>query len=74
MFRDLEFDIFYGKRMGGPPRGGDVKTGFTPEVTPRKSGVVGTWLHLMWCALVCMLSGPIFRGWSEEEIKTCHKV
>ena len=46
-----------------------VKTGFTPELR-----VVGTWLHLMWCTLVCMLSGPIFWGWLEEEIKTCHEV
>ena len=36
--------------------------------------VVATWLHLMWCALVCTLSGPVFRGWSEVEIKTCHEV
>ena len=53
-----------------------VKTGFTLEVTLRKSRVEGGWdlaspyvvcpcLHAQW---------SIFWGWSEEEIKTCHEM
>ena len=55
-----------------------VWTSFIPEVTPRESGVEGGWdlasPYCIWCALVCMLGGPVFQGWSEVEIKTCHEV
>ena len=60
----------------GLERGAVVKTSFTLEVTPRKSGVEGGWdlASPYVVCLVCMLSGPIFWGWSEVEIKTCHEV
>ena len=53
-----------------------VVTGFTPEVTPRKSRVEGGWdLASPYVVRPCLLlSGPIFQSWSEGEIKTCHKV
>ena len=42
-----------------------VKTSFTPEVTPRKSGVEKGWdltsLYVVHCCLHA--GGPIFQGW-----------
>ena len=53
-----------------------VKTGFTLKVTLRKSGVKRGWdLALLYVVCPCLhAGGPIFWGWLEVEVKTCHEV
>ena len=52
-----------------------VKTSFTLEVTLRKSRVENRWdLASLYVVCPCLHAGPIFQGWSEVGIKTCHKV
>ena len=54
---------------------GSVKTGFTLEVTLRKSRVENGWdLVLPYVVCPCLHAGPIFQGWLEVEVNTCHKM
>ena len=52
-----------------------VKTSFTPEITLRKSRVESRWdLASLYVVQPCLLTGPVFWGWLELEVKTCHKM